>query len=103
MATSDNSSFKTNSLNRGPTAERFSATERYGTWRGRRLFGLDVRELDHLGPLLGFCGDQPAKIRRRACERRAAQLGEPRLDLGIGEACVDLLVELLDDLGRRGL
>jgi len=28
---------------------------------------------------------------------------QPRLHLGIGEASVDLLVELVDDLRRRGL
>ena len=31
----------------------------------------------------------------------AAQLGQPRLHLGIGEANVDLPVEFVDDLGRR--
>ena len=30
---------------------------------------------------------------------RAAQVGKPRLHLGIGEAGIDLLVELVDDLG----
>jgi hypothetical protein len=30
-------------------------------------------------------------------------VGEPRLQLEIGEASVDFLIELLDDLGRRGL
>src|SRR5215831_3021354 len=39
--------------------------------------------------------------RQRECV--AAQVGKPRLELGIGKASVDLLVELLDDLGRRGL
>jgi hypothetical protein len=28
----------------------------------RRSLRLDVRELDHLGPLLGFVGDQAAEI-----------------------------------------
>ena len=36
-------------------------------------------------------------------EHRAAQVGKPRLHFGIGEASVDLLVELVDDLGRRVL
>src|SRR5262249_46748747 len=34
---------------------------------------------------------------------RAARAGERRLDRGIGEACVDLMVEHADDLGRRVL
>ena len=36
-------------------------------------------------------------------EHRATQVGKPRLDLGIGEAGVDLLVELVDNLGGRAL
>src|SRR6266568_8004576 len=33
-------------------------------------------------------------------KRRATQVSEPRPDLRIGETCVDLLVELIDDFGR---
>ena len=36
-------------------------------------------------------------------KRRAAQVGKPRLQLGIGETGIDLLIELVDDLGRRVL
>ena len=36
-------------------------------------------------------------------KHRAAQVGKPRLHLGIGEAGVDLLVELVDDFGGRVL
>ena len=36
-------------------------------------------------------------------KHRAAEVGKPRLHLGIGEAGVDLLVELVDDLSRRVL
>jgi len=43
------------------------------------LFRLDVGSPDHLGPLLGFVGDE------RADKGRASQVGKPRLDLGIGE------------------
>ena len=38
-----------------------------------------------------------------AGQRRAAHVGQPRLDLRIGEAGIDLLVEPIDDLGRRVL
>ena len=36
-------------------------------------------------------------------KHRAAEFGKPRLDLGIGEGRVDLLVELVDDFGGRVL
>src|SRR5437868_14764284 len=43
------------------------------------------------------------EIGRRAADRHAAQLGEPRLDLGVGERRIDLAVELVDDLARGAL
>ena len=64
---------------------------------------LDVGRPDHLAPLLGFVGDELSEVGGRARKHRAAQIGEPRLHLGIGEAGIDLLVELLDDLGGRVL
>jgi hypothetical protein len=68
--------------------------------RNCRSFRPDVGCPDHLGPFLGFIGDEFAKLGRRACNRRAPQVGEPRLDLGVGDARVDFLVELFDN--RRG-
>src|SRR5262249_53001921 len=62
---------------------------------------LDACELHHLAPLLGFLGDQLAEVCGRDDKRRASKVGKPRLDLGIGEARVDLLVELVDDLHWR--
>ena len=35
--------------------------------------------------------------------RHIRKVGKPRLHLGIGKACSDLRVELVDDLGRRAL
>ena len=58
-------------------------------------------ELDHLGPLLGICGDEGAKIGRRAYEHRAAEVGNPCFYSGISEARINLLVELVDDLSGR--
>src|ERR1035438_8936790 len=60
---------------------------------------LSTGELYHLGPLLGFVGDQLSKVGGRARKCRAAQVGKPRFHLGIGEARIDLLVELFNDLG----
>src|SRR6516225_3268554 len=64
---------------------------------------LDACEPHHLGPLLGFLGDQLAEVSGRTRKYRAAEVSEPRFHVGIGEAGVDLLVYFLDYLGRRGL
>src|SRR5262245_64843589 len=64
---------------------------------------LDAAEFDHLGPLFGFVGDKLGEVSGRARKRRAAELSEMCLHLRIVESRVDLLIELVDDLGRRGL
>jgi hypothetical protein len=58
------------------------------------LIRLDSREPDHLAPFLGFVGNELTEIGRRAHKRRAAKFGEPRFDLGIAKARVDLLLSL---------
>src|SRR5215813_11337647 len=50
-----------------------------------RSVRLDAGELDHLAPLLRFVGYELSKIGRRAWKRGGAQVGKPRLHLGIGE------------------
>src|SRR5262249_7325974 len=84
---------------------RHSRNGRYGIFRrgSRGSLGLDVGRPDHLAPLLGVVGDELSEIDGRADKRRASKVGKPRLHLGIGEAGVDLLVELVDDLRRRVL
>src|SRR4029453_14822578 len=67
------------------------------------LLRFEVREFDHLGPLYDFVGNELAQVARRASKGRAAQIGEPRLDVGIREARIDLLIELVDDFGRHML
>src|SRR5262249_1759468 len=61
----------------------------------------DAHKLHHVAPFLGFVGNELAKIGGRARKHRAAQVGKPRPELGIGKASIDLLVELRDDLCRR--
>src|SRR5262245_13640627 len=51
----------------------------------------------HLGPLLGLVGDQLAEVSGRTHKHRATEVSEPRFHVGIGEASVDLLVELVDE------
>src|SRR5262245_52252361 len=65
------------------------------------LFGLDVGRPDYLSPLLGFLSDELAELGGRAGKWGFAEIGKPRLHLGIGEASVDPLVELADDLSWR--
>src|SRR5262245_7953042 len=69
--------------------------ERQGSLR------LDACEPDHFGPLLRILGNESCKIRRRADNDRAAQVGKPGLDLRLSKARVDLLVESPDDLRGR--
>src|SRR5262245_26275346 len=64
---------------------------------------LDVGRPDHLAPLLGLLGNVFAEVGGRAWKHSATKVGKARLHLGIVESRVDLLVELVDDFGRRGL
>src|SRR5262249_43405166 len=56
----------------------------------------DAQELHDLTPFLGFVGDELGEVRGREREHGTTEVGKPRLHLGIGEAGVDLLVELVD-------
>src|SRR5262245_30177389 len=58
----------------------------------------EPRELHDLGPLFGFVGNEFSEIGGRAWQRRTAQIGKARLELGISESGINLLVELVDDL-----
>src|SRR5215831_18808524 len=86
---------------------RRSRNERYGkssrSSAETSSLRLDVGGPDHLAPFLGFLGDQLSELSRRSRQRRAAEVSETGLHLRVVESRVDLLVELVDDLGRRGL
>src|SRR5262249_47594089 len=62
---------------------------------------LSPPELDHFAPLLGFLSDQLAEVSGRTRKHRATEVSEPRFHVGIGEAGIDLLVELVDDFDGR--
>src|SRR5262249_26167168 len=86
--------FATGSLPRSGLVQRdLWNVERVSPWSV--AFG--AGELDHLGPLLGFCGDEISKVSGRTGNHRVAQVGKLRLDLGIGQGDVDFPVELFDD------
>src|SRR5947208_16989471 len=73
----------------------------YRPGSGSTSFRFDVEGPNDVQPLLGAIGNELAKVGGREREHVATQVGKPRLDLGIGKARVDLLVELVDDLGER--
>jgi hypothetical protein len=68
---------------------------------GSRWF--DVGRPDHLGPLIGFVGDEFAEAGRRQRKHRATEVGDPRLQLRVGEARIDLVIEFVDEFVRRAL
>ena len=78
---------------------------RNGTlWNLRRvLLRLDFGRPDHLGPFLGFVREELAEFGGGTGKNRTAQIAEPSLYLGVGEAGIGRLVELLDNLGGRVL
>src|SRR3974390_1625888 len=65
------------------------------------LLRLDVGCPDHLGPLFGILGDHLAELVGHHRHWSATHVLEPRLDLRIGKARVDLFIEFVDDVGRR--
>ncbi len=79
-------------------------TELWNIWRADyRSLRLDMGRADHLGPLLGFIGDELAEVGGRARKGRTAKLGKPGLQLGIGKPCIDLAIDLVDDFRGRVL
>jgi hypothetical protein len=58
----------------------------------------DICRSDHFGPFLGVVADERAELGCRHRDRSAAQLREPLFDVRVGEAGIDLAVELADDL-----
>ena len=60
--------------------------------RRRGSFRLDVGRPYYFAPLLSFFGDQLAEVDSWTGERDSAEISQPGLDLGIGEAVIDFLV-----------
>src|SRR5262245_66534050 len=63
---------------------------------------LDACELHHLAPLLGFLGDELGEVGGREREYLASEIGQPRLDCGVGVAGIGLPLELVSNFGGRG-
>ena|SRR5262244_702336 len=61
----------------------------------------DVGCADHLGPFLGFLGNEFAETGGRKGKLSATFVGKPRLDFGISKSGGDFTVELVDNLGGR--
>jgi hypothetical protein len=78
--------------------------ERYGIFGPVfRLVQLDIGRPDHLCPLLGFVGDEFAKLRRRTREHDIAHLLKSRIHFGIGEPALISLLSFSMISARRGL
>ena len=58
-----------------------------------RLLCLDAGRPDHLGPFLRLVDDAFAKGGGRTGDRRAAEVGKPRLEFWVGERRIDLPIE----------
>ena len=67
------------------------------------LLGLDARELDHFRPLFRIFANELAEIGGRAGKGGAAKTHKSFLEHGVNKNGVDLLVEPVDDFGRRVL
>src|SRR6266566_5602346 len=65
--------------------------------------GLDARLADHPSPFLGFFGNERPELGGRKAKLRAAQVRKLRPYPRIGEGCIDLFIEFLDDFGGRAL
>src|SRR5436190_6936410 len=72
----------------------------YGMF-GLCLLRLDVRELDHSAPFLGFFGNELAKVAGGTGQRRTALVGKPRLHLRVNKGCVNFPIERVDNLRCR--
>src|SRR5262245_29008124 len=80
--------------------QRFSATKRYGTSWPQSL-RLDAGGLDHLGPLLGFLGDELSELDWCHRQRHTADFGQARYHFGITQHGIHFAIELLDDVSGR--
>src|SRR5262245_31514126 len=65
------------------------------------LLRLYACELYDLAPFLSFIGNEFVKGSSRARKHNPAGFSEARSCTGVGEACIDLLVEPFNDIGRR--
>ena len=67
------------------------------------LIHRNAGKFHHFAPFLGLVGDELAEFGRRHRLRNAADLGEPRHQLGVLQRFADRLVEDIDDFRRRAL
>ncbi len=61
------------------------------------LFGLDIGYPNDLFPSIRFAPEEFSEIGGRTGQDRAAQIGDARADLGIGQSHIDFLIEPVDD------
>src|SRR5262249_36108398 len=78
----------------GPGAAQVGLTLRIFGASELPLVGFNIGRPYHFAPLLGLVGDELAEVAGRAWKHSATKVGKSGLDLAIGEAGVDLSVEL---------
>ena len=69
--------------------------------RGPKSLWLDVGELNDLGPLFGFIGDELAEFAGCHEHWRGTEVCKARFYVGVGQPGVDLLIELINDVRGR--
>ena len=65
------------------------------------LFRLQIGCFHHSTPFLGLLGEVLSEFGGRSNKGMGAQLRKSSLQLCVGEARIDLLVQLIDNLGAR--
>src|SRR4029450_1591988 len=65
------------------------------------LFRFQIGGFDHSSPFLGLLGEVLSEFGGRSNKGKGAQLRKSGLQLCIGEASIDLPVQLIDNLGAR--
>ena len=65
------------------------------------LFRFQIGRFDHSSPFLGLLGEVLSKFGGRSNKGKGAQLRKSGLQLCVGEASIDLPVQLIDNLGAR--
>src|SRR5262249_17434608 len=82
---------------RGQQCPRFAERDLWNIEPRLDALKFDIRRPDHLAPFFVFTREKSSELGGRTCNDGLAPIGNGLLNLGIGEARVDRLVEQVDD------